>query len=393
LGYSHDAIPDNAKENAMADPQQPPYMDRDLYGPSGKPQPQDIAQLQLGDCYFVSPLGSLAHQQPERIQNAIQYDADKGTFNVTMYQPRGIFNHAKPTQIEVTQADIQKDIALGGASLVGRYPGVKEPVWPAVMEAAYAKLSEKKDENITQGFDHISHGGWTKDTLYALTGEKSQTISASSLKDMKLDDAYTKISTDLKEGRPMLLSTNPMPEKMNDGLVQGDRGGGHAYMVEGISKDQNGNVALTLRNPWGHNQAPDMGVDIKSPNVDVDLKTILQNGHLQGLDVGSKVLEIDKKQDQNKDTQKEHSQQQSPQVKTGDPAFDKLLNSLGNNDATTRALQEFAQSPSAQAFHAEGRAQYAEVQNQQLQAQVAQQQVQIQNQAPAQEQTGPVMTR
>lgn len=149
---------------------------------------------------------------------------------------------------------------------------------------------------------------------------------------------------------------------------------------------------IALASPWGHNIAPDMGVDIKSPNVDLDLKTILQNGHLQVIDVGSKSLEIDKKKEQTKDIQKEQSQQ-AHQVKTGDPAFDKLLNSLGDHDATTRALQELAQSPSGQAFHAEGRAQYQEFQNQQLQAQLQATQQALQQQTKIQQQTGPVMTR
>jgi hypothetical protein len=374
---------------------QPAFTDKDLYGDSGRPQPQDIAQLQLGDCYFISPLGSLAHQQPERIQDAIKYDSTTQNFTVTMYQQShggflGMHSEAKPVQIQVSQSDIQKDIAIGGDSLIGRHPGVKEPAWPAVMEVAYAKLSEKKDETLTQGFDNISHGGYSKDVLYSLTGEKAQTLSASSLSEMKLDDAYKQIDADLKAGRPVLLSTNPMPENMNDNLVRGDRGGGHSYMVEGISKGQDGNVSLSLRNPWGHNVAPDMGVNIKDPTVSVDLNTILKNGHLQGIDVGAKSLQLDKNQDQNKETQKE--QTPALQYKTGDPAFDKLLGSLENQDSTTKALQELAQSPSGQAFHAQGQAQVAEFQNQQLQAQVAQQQTQIQNQ-PQQVQAGPVMTR
>jgi len=281
-------------------------------------------------------------------------------------------------------------VELGGDSHLGSAPG-RQPAWPAVMEAAYAKMAERKNENLDQGFAHIDSGGQARDALYTLTGEKSQTITASSFKHMVLDEAYNKLDGALKEGRPLLLATNPMKDIPTDGLVKGDAhiNAGHEYMLEDISKSADGNVQLTLRNPWGHNYDPAQGVTSKDATVNVDLKTIINNGHLESIDIGPKAIEKKQERDQNKN----QDQQQTHQAKTGDPAFDKLLNGLGNHDATTKALQELAQSPSGQAFHAEGRAQYAEVQNQQLQAQIAQQQVQMQSQAPAQAQAGPVMTR
>jgi putative chitinase len=78
-----------------------------------------------------------------------------------------------------------------------------------------------------------------------------------------------------------------------------------------------------------------------------------------------------------------------PGVKTGDPHMDKLLASMNDPAAFKQAMNDLSNSPYGQAFHAEGRAQYAEMQNQQLQAQVAQQQVQPHPQV----QTGPVMAR
>jgi len=82
-----------------------------------------------------------------------------------------------------------------------------------------------------------------------------------------------------------------------------------------------------------------------------------------------------------------------PGVKTGDPHMDKLLASMNDPVAFKQAMTDLSSSPYGQAFHAEGRAQHAEMQNQQVQAQVTQQQVQQQAQPQPQVQTGPVMTR
>ena len=90
--------------------------DQDLYGPTGKPDASDIHQRLLGDCYFVAPLGALATQQPERIQNAIVYNPDTQAFTVTLYQHGhsgflGLKDEAKAVQIEISQAEIAEAIA------------------------------------------------------------------------------------------------------------------------------------------------------------------------------------------------------------------------------------------------------------------------------------------
>ncbi len=90
-------------------------------------------------------------------------------------------------------------------------------------------------------------------------------------------------------------------------------------------------------------------------------------------------------------TQKDSSLQKpenAPGVNTGSPHMDKLMASVNDPAAFKQAMTDLSNSPTGQAFHAQGRAQYAEMQNQQLQAQVAQQHAQ-----PQQVQTGPVMTR
>ncbi|GAA0913323.1 hypothetical protein GCM10009552_29150 [Rothia nasimurium] len=375
----------------------PTLTDADLYGPSGRPEPTDIHQRDLGDCYFLAPLGSLAHQQPGRIQDAITYDTASENFNVTLYQHGhggflGLQSEAKPVHVQVSQADVRADIRLSD-NLIEPHGAKHSPIWPAVMEAAYADLAKKKDETIDQGLDGIGHGGYPKSAMYALTGETSSRISGHEAKGLPLDKVYDRIYGALDEGRPVVLNTNYMSSVPTDGLIKGDGGSGHAYMVEGISKDPQGNVAVTVRNPWGMNVSHGLGIESPDPLVKVDLKTALGNGHVDDLEFGPKppVRTQDKeaKPEQGQDpAAKEHA----AAVRTGDPAMDRLLASLNDPQAMGHALTALAQSLDGQAFCAEGQAQYQAMEAQQ--AQQAQAQVAQQSQA-AQQQTisGPVMTR
>ncbi|WP_139382680.1 hypothetical protein [Luteibacter sp. 22Crub2.1] len=184
------------------------------------------------------------------------------------------------------------------------------------------------------------------------------------------------------------MSTNYMKTVPNDGLIQGDHGVGHVYMVEGVSKDAQGNVAMSLRNPWGHNHAPGMGIDSLSPTVQVDLKTVLDNGHLDDLEIGPKARQRTQDHAQGQPAHAD-PKQAPPQASTGDVAMDRLLASMNDPAAMGQALTALAQSPDGQAFHAQGQAQFQAIEAQQ--AQVAQQAQAAQQQAPVQ--TGPVMVR
>ena len=128
-------------------------------------------------------------------------------------------------------------------------------------------------------------------------------------------------------------------------------------MVEGIRKvdDQ---VKITLRNPWGHNLAPKHGVHSNDATVEVDLKTITENGHIQVFDRGGR-FPVGKEVSENDATQSEPPREQ---VRRGDRELDALLNSLGDPDATAVALRDLAASPDGQQFRATGQEQYAEQQ-------------------------------
>jgi hypothetical protein len=373
---------------------EPKYTEKNLYGETGHPQAWDVAQLHLGDCYLLAPMASLAYQQPERIEKAIRYDAPAASFTVTLYKSQktflGFSSKPKPVDVTVSQADIDQEVTRSGASMIGRTTGAIEATWPAVVETAYAKLAMTDGETLSDGFDHIGNGGWPQDALYALTGERSTSVSDYSLRHTSLERAHDQIEGALQEDRPIILTTRAVEGAPSDGLVTSDGGGGHAYAIENISKDQSGNVTIRARNPWGHNMDPPHGVSSQSPTVDVDLKTILENRHLQQIDFGPKPIRRmgAEEASQNRDAR------DAPyaSISTGDPYMDRLLKSLGNERNLSDSLSELAMSPHGRDFRTEGNMQYDEMLHQQALEESMQAQQQQQQQQQQATQAGPVLS-
>ncbi|MEH6420947.1 C2 family cysteine protease [Pseudomonas sp. CGJS7] len=365
-----------AQETAPAPPAEARrFTDKTLYGPSGHPRSSDIEQNSLGDCYFVSPLGSLAQQQPQRLENAIKYNADKGTFTVTLYKEEspGIFRDkvTKPVQIEVTQGEIEGNLTRRGGSTVDGRPGQNGPIWPAVMETAYAKMHDRNPKDgLQEGYDKTAHGGWPADALFSLTGVHGKTLDAGDFDDMGMEKAYKTLDTALKENRPVTLATKSedthwfRADAPQDGLV--DR---HAFMVERVYKNESGDVMLQVRNPWGHNQRVGEGHDTPNASISVKLKDIVDGGGLNKIDIGP-------------------SPAQQPKLKvasaeTGDRHLDSMLASLDDPAAMKQSMRDLAASPDGRQFAASGREQA----QQQTQTAAAPQQ----EEAPAPTRSGPSM--
>jgi hypothetical protein len=116
--------------------------------------------------------------------------------------------------------------------------------------------------------------------------------------------------------------------------------------------------------------------------VTVNLKEIIKNGHLEDIQIGPKA-----------EAQKLDNKHASatPDVKTGSAGLDNVLASMNDPVAFKQAMADLQNSPTGQAFQAQGQAQVAQIQAQQVQAQAVQQQApQAQ---PQQVQSSPVMTR
>jgi hypothetical protein len=282
---------------AATAPTTPPRFDAsDLYGASGRPREADIKQDAIGDCYYVATLGAIAERTPARIKDAISYDPSTGNFKVKLYTNEWSWSPLgyKQVTIEVTQQDILDNLSRRGGSIVDNNPGTDSPIWPAVMETAYAKMNDSNwSDGLTQGYQKIT-GGWAKDAMRAVTGDSGDVLTGMQMFDTKTqaEVLYMQVSSAMNDGRPVTLSTDPerpgfwddvvgLPTQ--DGLIDN-----HVYMVDRIYKNANGDVMVELRNPWGNNNNAGEGVNTPSATVTVKLETLLQTKGLECFNVGPK---------------------------------------------------------------------------------------------------------
>jgi hypothetical protein len=250
----------------------------DLYGPSGNPSEQDIQQNSIGDCYFVATLGAVADQQPGRIKDAISYNPLTGTFSVKMYKPDGT-----AVTIPVTQQDILDNKSRAGGSKLDNGGG---PIWPAVMETAYAKMNDGNwSDGLAQGYNKIGAGGFGRDGTMAVTGSSGTDLVPATVwffpTTLKSDILFNQVSAALAQGKPVTLSTDPESGTAQDGLIDN-----HVYVVDRIYKDANGNVKVELRNPWGTNINAGEGTNTSSATITADLNTLINTHGLECFNVG-----------------------------------------------------------------------------------------------------------
>ncbi|MGV0747414.1 DUF4226 domain-containing protein [Mycolicibacter heraklionensis] len=226
------------------------WTDKDLY--PHDPTAADVKQDSVGDCYLVATMGAIANANPQWIKDRIHFDDQTGTFGVTLWDGHE-WKH-----IDVTQADIGTDIRHNGASWLdnGRPDAA---LWPAVLESAYAKLKYPgRDLADALGNDvGIGQGGYAKDAMEALTGNRGTVINPESVwfTNQHIDQA---ISGALADHQPVTISTTPQGTPLTQS---------HVYVVEGIS-GTGSDAVVTLRNPWETNA----GTPIDTPEALVTVR-------------------------------------------------------------------------------------------------------------------------
>lgn len=224
-------------------------------GWTGRFNLDNMRQGPLGDCFFVSSLGSLLLSRPAQLKSLLKPLPD-GSFDA-IFPGQAAFAVRRPTDAELSISSVSAG----------------DGYWLAVMEQAFGEFRARKQglEDDEEATDSISHGGRTGPTIDALTGNSHKSIAAGpSVERRKADAAKvlpqlrTEMLAALRDHRVMTVSvmsyTVDAAGKITDGK---DHGTGphippgitshHAYAI--ISYDK-ASDAIGLWNPHGQTYAP-----------------------------------------------------------------------------------------------------------------------------------------
>jgi hypothetical protein len=183
----------------------------------------DINQGQVGDCYFLTTLQSIARLDPDRLRE-LAVDLGDGTFAV-QFKRNGVTQYVR--------VDGDLPTAPWGGLYYNR-PGASGTQWASIMEKAYAFYR----------YGYNSYASLESGWMVAVYGELG--VSAYTYGLPQDQNAFYTVAN-------AALSANKAVDIGTLGIITGGAPfvAKHTYSVTALSKDSGGTVWVTLRNPWG----------------------------------------------------------------------------------------------------------------------------------------------
>lgn len=193
----------------------------------GGPTADDVRQGSLGDCWMLASLSATADTSPNAIRQTIVELGDS-TYAVEL---GGKFYR------------VDNDLPVNSTTVTGgrydlRYArqGALNSLWVPLVEKAYAHFRTGANTYASL------NGGNTGETLTALGATDVSSLWKS---DISGQGALNHIASQFAQGRTVTMGIYDPPSDLP--LV-----GSHAYMVDRVNRDAQGNViSVVLRNPWG----------------------------------------------------------------------------------------------------------------------------------------------
>lgn len=190
--------------------------------PDGGPKLTDIQQGQIGSCYFLSVLSSIAKTNPGWLKQTI-VDLGDGTYCVQF---------TKGTTKAYVRVDADLPTATGGGLAYVNF-GAQGSLWVALIEKAWASFR-------TNAASYASiDGGWMDESYRALGMGATNVMSGTAAQ------ILAGMAAALDAGKSVTFAVATPPSGSN--LV-----GMHAYTVDRVNLGSDGKpVSVRLRNPWG----------------------------------------------------------------------------------------------------------------------------------------------
>jgi hypothetical protein len=200
------------------------FGDTPLFSEDG-PMRTDIAQGNEGNCWLMAGIGTIAHDNPERIQDSV-VDFGDGTYGVNLHD-------------EYFRVDGQLaiyDWSADDPNPIPRYAGLgaDDVLWPAIVEKAW---SESRFD-WPWGLD----AGWTGSVWEAFDGTDTDVESFGWFSDG--EDVLNHINDALNDGQVVTILTQWFDWQIDhDDLVKC-----HYYMVDSVNM---ADETITIFNPHG----------------------------------------------------------------------------------------------------------------------------------------------
>ncbi len=180
-------------------------------GPTGP----DMNQRSISDCYFLAPLQSLAVQSPARLKQ-MAVDLGDGTYAV-QFDRGGTYTYVR---IDGNFSSSQAVVGPSGN------------LWALAFEKAYAYFRTGANTYASLNIGNTGNAA-------ADLGIATSSIAPGSSSDSTL---FNLIKQNLVNSKIMIANTGSVSANL---IVS------HSYSVVATSTDANGNMFVTLRNPWG----------------------------------------------------------------------------------------------------------------------------------------------
>lgn len=194
-----------------------------LWGSKGKPVPNGVAQMSLGDCWFLSAASAIA-EQPERIKRVIWNDS---------YDKNGAFRYFFWVKNKWHGVNIDDRLPMSGSYPYATQRSKDGAWWMPLMEKAYAKLDQNYERIIA---------GMGYEGLRTLTGMPTYYIN--NKRGGAKDESWKLLKALADKNFPM---TTPCCNNIGETyrLVSG-----HAYTLLNVLQLSNGQKLARVRNPW-----------------------------------------------------------------------------------------------------------------------------------------------